>query len=39
VDRAVYVALTMPGDVGTGPVQEISEAVGGTLASRPVQVR
>jgi hypothetical protein len=31
VDRAVYVALTLPDGAGTGPVQEISETVGRVL--------
>ena len=36
VDRPVYVALTMPDDAGTGPLQDISAAVRATLAARPV---
>ncbi|HEV2779623.1 MAG TPA: DUF3515 domain-containing protein [Actinophytocola sp.] len=35
VDRTAYVALTVPGDAGTGPLQEISETVRGKLQRRP----
>ncbi|MCP2169927.1 Protein of unknown function (DUF3515) [Goodfellowiella coeruleoviolacea] len=31
VDRPVYVALTVPNDAGTGPLQDVSEAVRTTL--------
>ena len=31
VQRSVYVALTLPGNIGTGPIQEISETVGKAL--------
>ena len=31
VDRDVFVALTVPGNVGTGPIQEISETVNKVL--------
>lgn len=31
VDREVYVALTVPGDVSTGPLQEISETIAAAL--------
>ena len=31
VDRSVIVALTVPGNAGTGPLQEISETVGKAL--------
>jgi hypothetical protein len=31
VDRPVYVALTVPDDTGTGPLQVVSEAVRATL--------
>lgn len=37
VDRPVYVALTMPTDVGTGPLQDVSAAIRQTL--KPVPVR
>lgn len=37
VDRAVYVALTIPTDTGTGPLQEISATVARTLAPAPVR--
>ncbi|ALG13106.1 DUF3515 domain-containing protein [Kibdelosporangium phytohabitans] len=33
-DRPVYVALTIPGDTGTGPLQDISTLVGKTLAKK-----
>jgi hypothetical protein len=39
VDRAVYVALTVPAGSGTGPLQELSAAVDGTLRAKPVRVR
>ena len=35
VDRAVYVGLTIPDDVGTGPVQDVSRGVKIALVSRP----
>lgn len=35
-DRAVYVGLTLPDGVGSGPIQDISRGVKITLASRPV---
>lgn len=31
VDRAIFIALTVPGNAGTGPLQEISETVGKSL--------
>jgi hypothetical protein len=34
-DRAVYVGLTLPDDVGTAPVQDISRGVKIALVSRP----
>jgi hypothetical protein len=34
VDRPVYVALTVPGSTGTGPLQVVSEAVRATLPLR-----
>ncbi|GLZ41716.1 DUF3515 domain-containing protein [Actinokineospora sp. NBRC 105648] len=37
VDRPVYVALTLPSGVGTGPLQTVSEVVGRALAERPVR--
>ncbi len=37
VDRAVYVALTVPAGTGTGPLQEVSAIVSGTLPARPVR--
>jgi hypothetical protein len=39
VDRPVYVALTMPVDAGSGPLQEVSDAVRTRLPAVPVQVR
>ncbi|MGH3880021.1 MAG: DUF3515 domain-containing protein [Actinophytocola sp.] len=38
VDRAVYVALTVPDGTGTGPLQDVSAAVG-TLPAQPVRAR
>jgi hypothetical protein len=37
VDRPVYVALTVPSDAGTGPLQDISTTVRDTLAKGPVR--
>lgn len=37
VDRGVYVALTVPADSGTGPLQDVSAAIGGTLPAKPVR--
>lgn len=34
VDRPVYVALTVPNEAGTGPLQEISALIGRTLARK-----
>ena len=34
VDRPVYVALTVPEGSGTGPLQEVSDAVGEALPKR-----
>ncbi|WP_245556143.1 DUF3515 domain-containing protein [Actinopolyspora mortivallis] len=36
VDRPVYVALTASEEIGSGPVQEISETLRGTLAKQEV---
>ncbi|OKI30511.1 hypothetical protein A6A25_28135 [Saccharothrix sp. CB00851] len=36
VDRPVYVALTVPSDAGTGPLQDVSAAIRDTLAKGPV---
>jgi hypothetical protein len=36
VDRDVYVALTVPDNAGTGPLQEISTAVSAKLPARPL---
>jgi hypothetical protein len=36
VDRASVVALTLPGNVGTGPIQDVSEAIGKTMPAKPV---
>ncbi len=36
VDRAVYVALTLPADSGPAPIQEISGAISRTLPQRPL---
>ncbi|TDP97469.1 DUF3515 domain-containing protein [Labedaea rhizosphaerae] len=36
VDRAVTVALTIPQDAGTGPIQDVSSTIGKTLAAKPV---
>jgi hypothetical protein len=37
VDRAVYVALTVPAGSGTGPLQDISAATARTLPEKPVR--
>ncbi|WP_447003872.1 DUF3515 domain-containing protein [Saccharothrix isguenensis] len=39
VDRPVYVALTVPSDAGTGPLQDISTTIRDTLAKGPVDTR
>ena len=39
VDRPVYVALTLPTDVGSAPVQAVSDAVRTTLPAAAVVVR
>lgn len=39
VDRPVYVVLTTPTGVGSGPLQQVSDAVRATLAASPVAVR
>jgi hypothetical protein len=36
VDRAVYTALTVPDNAGTGPLQEISDTVAATLKVQPL---
>ncbi|GAA4860681.1 hypothetical protein GCM10025787_51830 [Saccharopolyspora rosea] len=36
VDRPVYVALTVPADAGTGPLQDLSDVLGRTLPKKPV---
>jgi hypothetical protein len=36
VDRKVTIALTIPADTGTGPIQDVSAAIGKTLAAKPV---
>ncbi|AXB44437.1 DUF3515 domain-containing protein [Amycolatopsis albispora] len=36
-DRAVYVALTVPDSAGTGPLQEISDAIAGALPPVPLR--
>lgn len=37
VDRAVYVALTVPNSAGTGPLQEVSDTVGAKLPQQPLR--
>ncbi|WP_436501518.1 DUF3515 domain-containing protein [Actinokineospora sp. HUAS TT18] len=37
VDRPVYIALTLPKGVGTGPLQTVSEVVGSALPAQKVQ--
>ncbi|GAB3432212.1 DUF3515 domain-containing protein [Actinophytocola sediminis] len=39
VDRAVYIALTVPAGTGTGPLQKLSATVDDTLAAAPVRTR
>jgi hypothetical protein len=36
VDRAEVVALTLPGNVGTGPIQDVSEAIARSMPAKPV---
>lgn len=37
VDRPVYVGLTVGDEIGTGPLQEVSTVIAGTLPTRPVE--
>lgn len=37
VDRPVYVVLTVPDTAGTGPLQDVSTAIGATLPARQVE--
>jgi hypothetical protein len=37
VDRDVYTALTVPASAGTGPLQQISDAVAAKLPARPLR--
>jgi hypothetical protein len=39
VDRGVYVALTTPTQIGSAPVQTVSDTIARTLEEHPVQVR
>ncbi|MEU4803528.1 DUF3515 domain-containing protein [Actinosynnema sp. NPDC023587] len=39
VDRPAYVALTVPSDAGTGPLQDISTTIRDTLPAVPVDTR
>ncbi|MFR9804670.1 DUF3515 domain-containing protein [Pseudonocardia sp. RS010] len=39
VDRPVYVALTTPTEIGTGPVQAVSDAIARTLPRTDITVR
>jgi len=39
VDRPVYVALTAPTGIGSGPLQAVSDVVRTTLPAQPVAVR
>ncbi|ROP40633.1 DUF3515 domain-containing protein [Saccharothrix texasensis] len=39
VDRPVYVALTVPSDAGTGPLQDVSTTIRDTLAKGPVDTK
>jgi uncharacterized protein DUF3515 len=37
VDRAVYLAVTVPEDAGTGPLQDLSATIRATLSAQPVR--
>lgn len=37
VDRAVYVALTVPNSAGTGPLQQVSSTIGEKLSPQPLR--
>lgn len=37
VDRPVYVGLTVRDEIGTGPLQDMSTVITGTLPARPVE--
>ncbi|GAA1847123.1 DUF3515 domain-containing protein [Pseudonocardia ailaonensis] len=39
VDRGVYIALTTPTQIGSGPVQSVSDRIAATLPKRPLQLR
>ena len=39
VDRGVYIALTSPTQIGTGPVQGVSDAITKAIPRQPVTVR
>ena len=39
VDRAVYVVFTTPAELGSGPIQQVADAIRETLPAAPVAVR
>lgn len=39
VDRAVYVVLTTPADLGSGPIQQVADVIRAHLPAVPVAVR
>ncbi|WP_040811091.1 DUF3515 domain-containing protein [Nocardia concava] len=36
VDRGTYIALTVPDNVGSGPLQDVSEAIAKTIPAKPI---
>ena len=39
VDRPVYVVFTTPAELGSGPIQQVADAIRGSLPAVPVAVR
>ena len=39
VDRPVYVVLTTPAELGSGPIQQVADAIREVLPATPVAVR
>ena len=39
VDRSVYVVFTTPGELGSGPIQQVADVIRETLPAAPVAVR
>jgi hypothetical protein len=39
VDRSVYVVLTTPTELGSGPIQQVADVIRETVPAAPVAVR